>query len=184
MHGQAGEDLRLRADLDAVVKRTAGVEDLLDHFAELIDLQRKDGAIDAAVVVLADGALERAVERLDAMAEEILKADQDRRGEVHRLRFADDVDDRNGDAFALQRRDGDVTVRCDVEVSGAPAVDHVQRACVFHRPVALLGFGDFFCVRGQFLVRSSVGRKEYHLCTAPLIRPSATFSPRGGEKGC
>jgi len=77
--------------------------------------------------VLGDRAVERGVERLDAMPQQILKPDQQRRFEVQRLRLAKDVDDRNGDAAFLQRRDSEVAGGIHIEVAGPPAVDHVQR---------------------------------------------------------
>ncbi len=45
MDGETGEDLRLRAHFDSVVERPARVEDLLDDFAKLVDLQREHAAI-------------------------------------------------------------------------------------------------------------------------------------------
>jgi len=84
--------------------------------------------------VLGDRAVERAVESLDAMAQQILKADEDRRGQIERLRLAHRVDDRNGHAVFLQRRHGEIAGLVHVEVAGAPAVDHVERRCVVDGP--------------------------------------------------
>jgi hypothetical protein len=77
-----------------------------------------------------------------------------RRGEIDRARFLHDVEDRHGDPFLLQRRDGHHAVRRDVEVARAPAVDHVQRVRIVDRPVMfafllLLRFDEL--VRRQFL---------------------------------
>ena len=116
----AGEHLRLGADFEAVVERPAGVEDLFDDFAKLVDLDREDAAVVAAVVVLGDGAVERVVQRLDAVPQQILKTDEQRRVEVQRLRLAKRVDDRYGDAAFLQRRNGQVAVRIYVRSSRCP----------------------------------------------------------------
>src|SRR5436190_860625 len=83
-------------------------------------------AMTAAVVVLGDGTGECAIEVLHAVAQQVLEADQQRRVEIERLRLAQGVDDRNGHAVFLQRRDGHVAVGVDVEIPRAPAVDHVE----------------------------------------------------------
>ena len=58
--------------------------------------------------MLGDRAVEGVVERLDAMPQQVLKTDQQRRVQVQRLRLAQDVDDRHRDAAFLQRRDGEI----------------------------------------------------------------------------
>ena len=55
MHREPGEHLGLRADLEAVVERPAGLEDLLDDLAQLVHLDREDAAVGAAELVLGDG---------------------------------------------------------------------------------------------------------------------------------
>ena len=54
------EQLGLAAGLEAVVERAAVLDDLLDDGAVLVDLDRVDAAVLAAVAVLADRAVERA----------------------------------------------------------------------------------------------------------------------------
>src|SRR6266853_1604863 len=51
-----------------------------------------------------------------SMPQQVLKSDEDRRVEMHRLRLAKRGDDRDGGAVFLQRRDGHVAVRADVEI--------------------------------------------------------------------
>ena len=45
VHREPGEQLRLAARFEAEVERLAGIEDLFDDFAELVDLDREDAAI-------------------------------------------------------------------------------------------------------------------------------------------
>ena len=62
-----GEQLGLRAGLEAEVILAAEVEHLLDDLALLVDLDRIDADVAAGVLVLGDGALEGFVDVLQAM---------------------------------------------------------------------------------------------------------------------
>ena len=46
VHRERGDQLRLAAGLEAEMKLRAGVDDLLDHLAELVHLDREDAAIE------------------------------------------------------------------------------------------------------------------------------------------
>ena len=138
VNGQSGEHLRLGADFEAIVERPAGIENLFNDFAKLVDLDREDPAVAASIVVLRDGTVECIIECLDAVPKQILEADEQRGIEVQSLRLAQHVDDRYGDAGFLQRRNGQVAVRIHAEVAGAPPIDHVQRRRVVDRPRRLL----------------------------------------------
>ena len=78
--------------------------------------------------------------------------------EIQHLRLAHDVDDRNRDAFGLQRRNSQIAIRRDVKIARAPTVDHVQRDRVVDRPFVLLRFDDF--LSGQFVSCAPVSRRE------------------------
>ena len=71
-----GQQLRLRAGLEAEVVRLAEVEDLLDDLALLVDLDRVDAAVAALVLVLRDGGLERGVDLAEAVLEDVGEADR------------------------------------------------------------------------------------------------------------
>ena len=75
---QRDQQLRLGAGLDAQVEGAAVLDQLLDHVALLVDLDRVDAAVAALVVVLGDGLLEGAGELLDAGAQDVGEADQER----------------------------------------------------------------------------------------------------------
>ena len=64
-HRHDGEQLRLGAGLQAVVVRAAELDDLLDDVAVLVDLDRVDALVLAAVAVLGD----RAVNAFSSMRE-------------------------------------------------------------------------------------------------------------------
>ncbi len=125
-HRERGEQLRLAARLEAEVVRRAGVEDLLDDLAQLVHLDREHPLISSLVAELGDRAAKRFVDRLDAVAEDVLEADHQRQPQAPALRFLDDVDDLDRAALLLLRRDGDVALVVDVEVLDAPAPDVVR----------------------------------------------------------
>jgi len=61
LHRQAGEQLRLAADLQTEIERLAGIQDFLHHLAQLIHFDGEDAAILASVIELSDGVAEREV---------------------------------------------------------------------------------------------------------------------------
>ena len=75
---QRHQQLRLRAGLDPEVEGTAVLDQLLDHVALLVHLDRVDAAVAALVVVLRDRLLERAEQLLDARPQDVGEADQHR----------------------------------------------------------------------------------------------------------
>ena len=81
VHGERREQLGLAAGLEAEMICLAGIDDLLDDLAQLVHLDREDAAIMALVADLVDRAAERLVDRLDAVAQQILEADDERKSE-------------------------------------------------------------------------------------------------------
>ena len=66
MHREGRDQLGLASRLEAEMKRRAGVDDLLDHLAQLVDLDRKHAAICVAITKLLHRRLKGAVDRLHA----------------------------------------------------------------------------------------------------------------------
>ena len=79
LQGQAGEQLRLAAHLQAEIVRLARVQDFLHHLAQLVDLDGKDAAILVLIIELGDGAAEGLVDGLDPVAQNVLKTNQHRK---------------------------------------------------------------------------------------------------------
>ena len=104
VHRQRGDQFRFAARFETKMKLLAGIDDLLDHFAQLIDLDRKNAAIFVAITELRDRVLKRAVDRFDAVPQQILKADHQRKTEAARARFVYDFEHVDGAAVFLQRR--------------------------------------------------------------------------------
>ena len=65
---ESGEQFRLAADFQPELKRLAGIENLLNHLAQLVHLDGKHAAIGPLVIEFRDGILERPVNGLDAVA--------------------------------------------------------------------------------------------------------------------
>ena len=79
---QRDQQLGLGAGLEAEVEGPAVLDQLLDHVALLVHLDRVDAAVGALVVVLGDRLLERAEQLLDAGAQDVGEADQERQVEA------------------------------------------------------------------------------------------------------
>jgi hypothetical protein len=94
------------------------------------------------------------------MAQQVLEADQQRRGQVHHPRLAHHVDDRDRDAFVLEGRDRHLAVGTGVEVSAAPPVDHVERRRILGRPIQLQLLRYDEILSGQFVSCASSDVEE------------------------
>ena len=128
MNRQRREQLRLAARLDAEVKRLAGVDDLLDHLAELIDLDRKNAAIRRLITGFLDRRAERFVDRLHAMPQQILETQDHRKAEpVFAPGLVDHLDDIDRRRRILRGPNLDVAARVDREIAESPTVDVVER---------------------------------------------------------
>ena len=131
---QAGEQFRLAADFEAEIKRLARVENFLHDFAQLVHLDRKHAAIFSLVIEFRDGILKRLVDGLDAVPQNILEPDEQRKFQPAPLRLLDHVGEIHGRARVLQRLGDDVTGVVDVKIFRAPALDVVKRAGGFDAP--------------------------------------------------
>ena len=104
-----GQQLRLRAGLEAEVVRLAEVEHFLDDLPLLVDLDRIDAAVAALVLMLRDGAWKRRVDVAEAVLEDVGEADEHREADAAELQPIDQF---------LQ-----VDGACRRPSSGAPARD-------------------------------------------------------------
>ena len=134
LHRQPGEQFRLAADFQAELERLAGVENLLHDLAKLVDLDGKHAAIPALVIVFRDGGAEGLIDGFDAMAQNVLKPDEQREFQPARLGLLGHVRQIHRHAGVLQRARHDVPGFVDVEILRAPAMDVVQVARRFNVP--------------------------------------------------
>src|SRR5207249_9829714 len=72
VHGERGDQFGLAAGFETEMKLLAGVDNLFDNFAQLVDLDREDAAILVAITELRHRSLKCAVDRFDAVPQPIL----------------------------------------------------------------------------------------------------------------
>ena len=125
MDREGGEEFGLAAGLDAEMPRRARVEDFLHDLAELVHLDREHAAVGRLVAGLGNRLGEGFVDRLHAVAQEVVEPHHEREGEVPRLRLGDDVHEVDRVAVALRVHAGMALGR-DSEIAAAPAVDVVE----------------------------------------------------------
>ena len=126
LQGEAGEQFGFAAHFEPEIERLAGVEDFLDDFAELVDLDGEDAAVFALVIVFRDGTAEGEVDGLDAVAEDVLEPDEHREFESAAFGLLDDIRQVHRSAGLLQRPGHDVAGFVDVEVFRPPSLNVVE----------------------------------------------------------
>ena len=75
MHGQRRNQFGFAAGFETKMKLPARIDDFFDHFTQLIDLDRENAPILIAITKLRHCALKRAVNRFNAVSQQILKPD-------------------------------------------------------------------------------------------------------------
>jgi hypothetical protein len=132
------EELRLAAGLEPVMERPPELDDLLDDGAVLVDLDRIHAAVLALVAVLADRAVEGAAEQLDASAQDVAEAQQDRQLDAARDQLGDQLlhVDHAGAGRVATRLHDEVARVVHAEVAASPARDVVRVVGVGGSPPA------------------------------------------------
>ena len=133
-HRHHGEELGLRADLEAEAEVLAVAVDLLDHQALLVHLDGEYGRVAVAVVVLGDRLREGGVQMLQAMRQDIGEAHHHRGGQVPSLQALDDIVEVDVPAGLRVGAHHDVTGCVDAEVTLAPRIDVVELQGVLDAP--------------------------------------------------
>ena len=87
VRGQHGVQFGFAAGFEAEVVLLAVADNLFNHGAHLVYLNRVDDKVVGFVVVLLFGAVEAFCGLLDAVVEDIGEAQQDERGDVARVEF-------------------------------------------------------------------------------------------------
>ncbi len=171
VHAEDDEELALRARLEPVVVRRAGVEDLLDHLAHLVHLDRVHAEVAGAVGHLGDRLPERLVDLLHAGAEHVLEADHAGEADLPLLDVLDHVHEVDGRAGLSHGVDDDVPLVVHREVAGSPPGDVVVLGRALDGPVGRRHRGR----RVAASVRN--GHRPLIYDTAPRKKRRAT--PRG-----
>src|ERR1043166_825314 len=156
---EAGEQFRFAAYLQAEVKDLARVQDLFHDLAELVHLDREHAAVSALVIELGDGVAEGHVDGLDAVAQDVLKANQDRELQSAHPGLFDHIGQIHSRAGVAQRFGHDAAGFIDVEVFGPPAMNVVQVAGVLDAPglVGLARITHFDDLRSSALYDAASG---------------------------
>src|SRR4029453_4591638 len=122
VHGERGDQFRFAARFETKMKRLTRIDDFLNHFAQLVDLDRKNAPIFVAITELRNRLLKDPVNRFDPVPEQILESDYERKTEVTRARFIHDLEKVDGTAVILQRLRLDVARTIDRKVTIAPSL--------------------------------------------------------------
>ena len=131
---QHRQQLGLGAGLEpdaAVVAR----EDFLDHAFLLVDLDRVNRGVMAAITVSLHRAVEGAAQGFDAVAQDVGEAHQHRQRQARGLDLAGKLEHIDAGMFGAGVRTADeVALAVDVEVAAAPVGDVVGVACFLYGP--------------------------------------------------
>src|SRR5437870_10376492 len=101
LHRERGDQFRFAARFEAKVKLLACVDDFFDHFAQLIDLDRKNAAIFVLITELRHRRPKDTINRFDAVPQQILKSDYERKPKVSRARFINNLEEDDRTAVFL-----------------------------------------------------------------------------------
>ena len=129
-HGHDGHQLRLRAGFQAESEGTAEFQNLFDHLALLVHLDRVNAAVVALVTVFGDGGRKGAVHFAQAMLQDSREPDQDRQGDASQHQGIDQLFQVNDRCGSLSGCNAQVAVAIHQKVALAPTGDIVEFAGV------------------------------------------------------
>src|SRR6266478_9079413 len=101
LHGKRGNQFRLAACFEPKVKLFARIDNFLDDLAQLIDFDGKNAAILIEITEFSDRALKCAIDRFNAVPEQILKSNQQWKTKVSGARLIDYCQKIDGTAAIL-----------------------------------------------------------------------------------
>src|SRR6266496_1606911 len=101
LHGKRSNQLRFAACFEPKVKLLARIDNFLDDFAQLIDFYGKNAAILIEITEFSDRTLKCAINRFNAVPEQILKSNQQWKTEVSGARLIDYCQKIDGTAAIL-----------------------------------------------------------------------------------
>src|SRR5439155_23954789 len=126
VHGERGDQFRFAAGFQSEVKLQAGIDNLFDDFAQLVDLDRENASIFIAITELRHRGLKGAINRFDAVPEQILKPDYQRKTESTVARFVYDLEKVDATAVFLEWTRLDVPCGINCKVTAAPSLHIVS----------------------------------------------------------
>ena len=129
-HGHDREQLRLAAHLETEAEGLAVAVHLFDHQALLVHLDREHRGVAVLVFVLGDRLRERVVQMLEAVREDVGKANHHRRREFTLLEALHDLEQVDFALAVHVRPNDEVAGFVHAEVALAPGVDLVELGCV------------------------------------------------------
>ena len=103
------------------MKLLACVDDFFNDFAQLIDLDRKDAPIFAAITELCHRGLKGAINRFNPVSQQILKPDYQWKPKASLARFVNNFEKIDTAAIFLQRLRFEVAQTVDGKVTVAPS---------------------------------------------------------------
>jgi hypothetical protein len=110
------------------------VECLLNHLPLLVDLDGVHAGVAARVLVLSDSPLERFVDILKPIREDVVKPDKRRETDASALQIVDQLFEVDRPAGVLGRMDLDLSVPANRKVALSPSRDFVQLRCIRSSP--------------------------------------------------
>ena len=135
MHRERGDEFGFTPGFQSKMELLPSIDNFFDDFAQLIDLDREDASILAAITELSDRGLECEVDRLNAVTKQILKPDDEWKTESARARLVDNFEKVDAAAVFLKRFGNNVAFSVNREITAAPAINIVSGDCGLDVPV-------------------------------------------------
>src|SRR5205807_9755454 len=126
VHGERSDEFRFAAGFQSEVKLQAGIDNLFDDFPQLVDLDRENAAIFIAITELRHRGLKGAINRFDAVPEQILKPDYQRKAEPTVASFVYNFENVDATAVFLEWTRLDVPGGVDGKVTATPSLHIVS----------------------------------------------------------
>ena len=140
MDRERGDHLRFAAGLDAKMILQAGVDDLLDDLAKLVDLDREDAAVGVLVPALLDRLGKGFIQPTDTVAQQIMATNQKGKTQATILGLSNQFHQVDFLALAAPGPHGGMARRVHNHVSLGPSLHVVERR-------VLLGNGEGIVLR-------------------------------------
>ena len=138
--GERGDELGLGAGFEAVVVFLPELGDFLDDLALLVDLDRIDAAVFAAVFGFLDRLAEGLVDFRDAGMQQVAETEEHGQVGAAVAQAVDDFEERDlGLGLVVLETNGDVAGFVDAEEAVAPGVDAIELGGFLGRP-GVFGF--------------------------------------------